>query len=99
MAKRTQTAPKSFEQALRELEQILNEIESGEIGLEESLIKYERGNFLIQYCRGVLASAEKQIEQLGTASDGSLRAQPLETQSSIAAADTDADNDDNESQS
>jgi exodeoxyribonuclease VII small subunit len=63
MAKKTQPAPKNFEDALRELEQILGEIERGEVGLEESLEKYERGNFLIQHCMGVLNTAEKQIEQ------------------------------------
>ena len=64
MAKRNQTPPKSFEEALRELEDILTSIESGEVGLEESLTRYERGNFLIQHCRGVLGQAEKQIELL-----------------------------------
>ena len=46
MAKPNLTPPKTFEQALQELEQILAEIESGEMGLEDSLGKYERGNFL-----------------------------------------------------
>ncbi len=77
MAKKQQTAPKSFENALAELEQILSDIESGEVGLEESLIKYERGNFLIGHCRGVLSRAEKQIELLSKAADGELEAQPL----------------------
>ena len=40
MAKKTHTPPKNFEEALRELEQILGEIERGEVGLEESLDKY-----------------------------------------------------------
>ena len=75
MAKKAQTPPKNFEEALAELEQILGEIESGEVGLEESLTKYERGQFLIQHCRGTLAKAEKQIESLnqqppGTAEGG-----------------------------
>lgn len=73
-AKKTQVPPKSFEEALRELEQILSDIENGEVGLEESLVKYERGNYLIQYCRGVLGSAEKQIEELTRAADGTLQA-------------------------
>jgi exodeoxyribonuclease VII small subunit len=64
VAKKTQTPPKNFEEALGELEQILNEIESGEVGLEESLAKYERGQYLIQHCRATLAKAEKQIESL-----------------------------------
>jgi exodeoxyribonuclease VII small subunit len=72
-----QTPPANFEAALSEIERILHEIESGEVGLEQSLQKYERGNFLIQYCRGVLTSAEKQIEQLHKAADGSLEAAPM----------------------
>lgn len=64
MGKKIQTPPKSFEEALTELERILTEIESGEIGLEESLARYERGNFLIQHCRSVLGAAEKRIELL-----------------------------------
>ena len=73
MAKKNQTPPKTFEEALAELEQILTEIEGGEVGLEESLLKYERGNFLIQHCRGVLNTAEKQIEMLskGTGTEAS----------------------------
>ena len=77
MAKRTQIPPKSFEDALRELEEILGEIENGELGLEESLVKYERGNFLILHCRGVLNTAEKQIELLSRSPDGGLSSEPL----------------------
>ena len=77
MAKKTQTPPKTFEEALAELEQILAEIEGGELGLEESLVKYERGNFLIHHCRGVLNTAEKQIELLSKSADGGLVAAPM----------------------
>jgi exodeoxyribonuclease VII small subunit len=78
MSKKPQPAPKSFEDALRELEQILAEIEGGQVGLEESLVKYERGNFLIQHCRGILGNAEKQVEILSKQADGQLKAEPLE---------------------
>ena len=70
MAKRNQTPPKNFEDGLAELEQILSEIEGAEIGLEESLVKYERGNFLIAHCRTILNRAEKQIEQLSKGEPG-----------------------------
>ena len=80
MARKTQTPPKNFEDALRELEEILGEIEAGELGLEQSLQKYERGNFLIQHCRGVLNSAEKQIDLLSRAADGSLASTPMAVQ-------------------
>jgi exodeoxyribonuclease VII small subunit len=72
MARKTQTPPKSFEDALRELEQILADMEGGQVGLEDSLVKYERGSFLIRHCRSVLSSAEKQIEILNQMPDGSL---------------------------
>jgi exodeoxyribonuclease VII small subunit len=76
--KPNQTPPKSFEDALRELEQILSEIESGNVGLEESLVKYERGNFLIQHCRTVLNGAEKQIELLSKTPEGEIKSEPME---------------------
>jgi exodeoxyribonuclease VII small subunit len=78
MAKKTQSIPKSFEEAMNELEQILSEIEAGEVGLEQSLVRYERGMFLLQHCRNVLGQAEKQIELLSKTDAGDLRAQPLE---------------------
>jgi len=65
MARKNQIPPKSFEDALAELEQILTDIEGGQVPLEQSLTMYERGQFLIGHCRGVLARAEKQIEVLG----------------------------------
>jgi exodeoxyribonuclease VII small subunit len=77
MAKRNQIPPKSFEEALAELEKILTDIENGEVGLEESLTKYERGQFLIQHCRGVLQTAEKQIELLSKGEDGQIKAEPM----------------------
>jgi len=82
MARKAQTPPKSFEDALAELDQILTDIENGQVGLEESLVKYERGNYLIHHCRGVLNAAEKQVELLGRSPDGALTAAPLEDASS-----------------
>ena len=78
MGKKNQVAPKSFEEALAELEQIVSQIEGGQVGLEESLVKYERGTFLIQHCRGVLNVAEKQIELLSKSADGGIETSPME---------------------
>ena len=79
MPKKPDTSPpKSFEAALAELEEILGQIESGQVGLEESLVKYERGNFLIRHCRGILNSAEQKIELLSKAENGELQSEPLE---------------------
>jgi len=80
MGKKNQTPPKDFEEAIKELEAILGEIERGEVGLEESLVKYERGSFLIQHCQGILNSAEKQIELLSKGPNGNLKTAPLAEQ-------------------
>jgi exodeoxyribonuclease VII small subunit len=72
-----QTPPKSFEDALQELEQILADIEGGQVPLEQSLVMYERGQFLIQHCRSVLSRAEKQIEVLSKTESGELSAEPM----------------------
>jgi exodeoxyribonuclease VII small subunit len=78
MSRKNHTPPKSFEDAVQELEQVLADIEAGELGLEETLLRYERGNFLIQYCRKVLNDAQKQIELISKGPDGSIQTQPLE---------------------
>jgi exodeoxyribonuclease VII small subunit len=59
-----QPPPKSFEAAMAELEQLLRDLEGENVGLEDSLTKYERGAFLLTHCRGVLSEAEQRIEQL-----------------------------------
>jgi exodeoxyribonuclease VII small subunit len=84
-SRKNQAPPKNFEEAVDELERILSEIEGGELGLEETLVKYERGNFLIQHCREVLNSAEKQIELISKGADGSLQSQPLDPPAADAA--------------
>lgn len=71
------TPPESFEAAMSELEQILQVMERGNVTLEESLAKYERGTFLIQYCRKVLTDAEQKVEVLTRGPDGSLKTEPL----------------------
>ncbi len=59
----------TYEQALAELEALIERIERGEIGLEESLAEYRRGAALLKRCRAILDTAEQQIEQL--TADGS----------------------------
>jgi len=79
MSKRPiQPEPKTYEDAEQELGALLTAMESPNVTLEESLQKYERGMYLLQYCRAVLDRAEKQIEALSRAPDGSLRASPLQ---------------------
>ena len=54
----------TFEQALGRLEKIVEQIESGQIGLEESIARYEEGIRLVKQCRTILDAAEKKIQLL-----------------------------------
>ena len=64
----------SFEEALRQLETIAGQIEEGQIGLEESIAKYEEGMALVKQCRDILAVAEQKIQKLQERPDGTLEA-------------------------
>jgi exodeoxyribonuclease VII small subunit len=72
----------TFEEALGQLESIVNAIEQGKIGLQESIAQYEKGMRLIQYCRSVLSDAEGKIQQLQLGEGGRLQATPFETPNS-----------------
>ena len=63
MAKQTEKK-QTFEEALTELEKIVEKVEQGEIGLEESIEKYAQGMQLIKHCRDILDQAEKRIETI-----------------------------------
>ena len=65
-SKSTRSDPKklSFEKAVAELELIIERIEQGEVGLEESLEEYQRGAVLIKRCRDVLDVAQQKIEKI-----------------------------------
>jgi exodeoxyribonuclease VII small subunit len=54
----------TFEQALQQLEQIVQKLEKGELPLEESLKLYEDGIHLSRLCHGKLEEAEGKIEML-----------------------------------
>jgi len=54
----------SFEEALQQLEQIVQKLEKGELPLEESLKHYEEGIRLSRLCHGKLEEAEGKIEML-----------------------------------
>ncbi len=72
----------TFEQSVAQLEQIVAAIESGQIGLEDSLAKYEQGMELVKRCRTILDRAEKRIEQLTETPEG-LKAEPLDPKQTL----------------
>ncbi len=63
---------KSFEESLKELEQIVTRLEEGDLALEESLKLFEYGVRLSRECRERLTAAERRIEVLMKEADGSL---------------------------
>ena len=62
----------TFEEALKQLETIAEQIERGTIGLEESIDKYEEGMALVKQCRDILSKAELKIQQLQQRPDGTV---------------------------
>jgi len=63
--------PVSFEQAVKDLEQIVRALEDGETTLEEALDQYEKGVVLLKQCYGQLRQAEQRIQALtGETADG-----------------------------
>jgi exodeoxyribonuclease VII small subunit len=64
----------SFEDALSRLELIVQDLESKELSLEETLARYEEGSKLVQECRRRLDAAEQRIRTIG--------GEPDETQNS-----------------
>jgi exodeoxyribonuclease VII small subunit len=56
--------PPSFEDALTELEQLVNRLERGELSLEESLQVFERGVNLTRTCQKALQEAEQKVQIL-----------------------------------
>jgi len=68
----------SFEQSLEKLEQIVNDIEQGKIGLEESIQQFEEGVKLVKHCRKVLSAAEQKIQKLHLSTEGDLIGTPMD---------------------
>jgi exodeoxyribonuclease VII small subunit len=57
-------APASFEQALAELESIVQAMESDKLSLEASLERYQRGVTLLKFCQDTLNGAEQRVRML-----------------------------------
>jgi exodeoxyribonuclease VII small subunit len=67
----------TFEDALQRLEQLVDQLEAGKLGLEESLKVFEEGVGLARRCARYLDDAEKRIELLTRDESGMLRTEPL----------------------
>lgn len=68
----------SFEVAMKRLEEIVERLESGDLPLDESLLLFEEGIGLSRRAGGLLDQAERKVEALTRAADGSLGTVPFE---------------------
>ncbi len=68
----------SFEDALKELEGIVQKLEQGQVKLDEAISSYERGALLKKHCEQKLAEAKMKVEKIVFAADGSVGTQPAD---------------------
>ena len=73
-------AKKNFETALKQLEEIVREMESGDLSLEQAVKKYETGIGHSKYCLDILDRTEKKITQLTRGNDGSLKEEAFDNE-------------------
>ena len=67
-----------FEAKLARLEQIVEEMEAGDLTLDESLARYEEGVKALKKCYELLRDAEKRVEILLKGENGSIKVEPFE---------------------
>lgn len=69
---------KTFENSIDELEKIVEQLESGELTLEESIKKFEEGVKLSKFCSDKLDETEKKINILLSDSSGNVQETPFQ---------------------
>lgn len=80
-AKAAAPTDESFEDALAELDSIVADLEGGELGLDESLARYEEGVARLRRCHAELESAERRIELLsGIDAEGNPVTEPFDAE-------------------
>jgi exodeoxyribonuclease VII small subunit len=62
-----------FEEAIADLEQVVELLESGDLSLEDSLATFERGVGLVRFCNQKLSEVEKRVELLVKDKEGQLQ--------------------------
>lgn len=66
----------SFEDALKELEKIVSDLERGQVGLEESIAIYERGAALKAHCEQKLKDAQARVDKIVIGAGGDVGTTP-----------------------
>jgi exodeoxyribonuclease VII small subunit len=70
MSKKSEELP-DFEKSLEELEKLVEQLESGDLSLDESLKQFKRGVDLTRHCQVILDQAQQTVEKLTDPSDAS----------------------------
>ena len=70
-------AETKFEDALKNLEKIVEGLEGGELSLDKSLARYEEGIKLVRFCQKKLEQAKKKVEILVKTKDGKVKLEPF----------------------
>ena len=68
-------AKMSFEEALKELEQIVEKLDSGQVDLDQSIDIYTRGSLLKQHCEAKLRNAQERVDKI-VGKNGNLSVEP-----------------------
>ncbi len=68
----------SFEEAMKRIEGIVDELEKGDLALDESLKRFEEAVKLARVCREKLESAEKRVNELIKTGEGRFELAPFE---------------------
>lgn len=68
---------KKFETSLKELEEIVKQMESNDLELEDAVKKYEKGIKVSKYCLNILDKTEKKISLLSVDKSGNLQEKPF----------------------
>ncbi|MGA0371043.1 MAG: exodeoxyribonuclease VII small subunit [Paracoccaceae bacterium] len=68
----------SFEDAMRELEKVVGDLERGDVPLEQSIALYERGAQLKQRCQTKLKEAEEKVALITQDGDGTIGLKPVD---------------------
>jgi exodeoxyribonuclease VII small subunit len=71
----------TFEEAMRQLDEIVSAMESGRIGIEESINRYEEAMRLAGQCRKILDEAEMRIRKIQADGAGGVREAPFDAPS------------------
>jgi exodeoxyribonuclease VII small subunit len=66
-----------FEEAYQELVQIIDQLEAGDLSLDDSMALFERGRSLVLLCEKQLNGAELKVSQLLSDGDGNLRTESM----------------------